>query len=48
MFPPQCNKDQGEDTERQVKKLRTFFWGGGGVRIVHPDFPPKVSFFHNN
>ena len=20
MFPPQCNKDQGEDTERQVKK----------------------------
>ena len=43
MFPPQCNKDQGEDTERQVKKLRTFFLGG--VRIVHPDFPPKVSFF---
>ena len=42
MFPPQCNKDQGEDTARQVKKLRTFFWG---VRIVHPDFPPKVSFY---
>ena len=39
MFPPQCNKDQGEDTERQVKKLRTFFLGGGGGK----DSAPRLS-----